>query len=167
MGQEFLEEKQWCPDPRTNGNLIGWGGLMPGEHGRTVDPAMGDHLRFTQDLVWLRRKQPALRGEGLNVFFCSDADRVIAFQRWVVGEGRDVVVVASLNEATWWGYRLGFPSAGRWVEIFNSDVYDNWVNPLVAGNAGGVEAAWQPMHGLPASASVVIPANGVVVFARG
>jgi 1,4-alpha-glucan branching enzyme len=166
MGQEFLEQKQWCPDPRTDGNLIGWGGLMPGENGRTVDPAMGDHLRFTQDAVWLRRMQPALRGEGLNVFFCSDADRVVAFQRWVVGEGRDVVVVASLNESTWWGYWLGFPSAGRWVEIFNSDVYDNWVNPLVAGNAGGVEAEWTPMHGLPASASVVIPANGVVVFAK-
>jgi 1,4-alpha-glucan branching enzyme len=166
MGQEFLEDKQWCPDPRTDGNMIWWGGLMPGENGRTVDPAMGDHLRFTQDAVRLRRMQPALRGEGLNVFFCSDADRVVAFQRWVVGEGRDVVVVASLHESTWWGYRLGFPSAGRWMEIFNSDVYDNWVNPLVAGNAGGVEAVWQPMHGLPASASVVIPANGVVVFVR-
>jgi 1,4-alpha-glucan branching enzyme len=166
MGQEFLEEKQWCPDARAACHLLGWGGLMPGEHGRTADPAMGDHLRFTQDAVWLRRMQPALRGEGLNVFYTSDADRVIAYQRWVVGEGRDVVVVASLNETTWWGYRLGFPSAGRWAEIFNSDVYDNWVNPMVAGNAGGVEAEWVPMHGLPASASVVIPANGVVVFVR-
>jgi 1,4-alpha-glucan branching enzyme len=166
MGQEFLEDKQWCPDPRTGDHLIWWGGLTPGERGRTLDPAMGDHLRFTQDLVWLRRMQPALRGEGLNVFFTSDADRIIAFQRWVEGKGRDVVVVATLSETTWWGYRLGFPSAGRWVEIFNSDVYDNWVNPLVAGNEGGIEAGWPPMHGLPASADVVIPANGVLVFAK-
>jgi len=33
--------------------------------------------------------------------------------------------------------RLG----GRWLEVFNSDVYDNWVNPIVAGNQGAVEAS--------------------------
>jgi 1,4-alpha-glucan branching enzyme len=77
-----------------------------------------------------------------------------------------VVVVATLSESTWWGYRVGFPSAGRWIEVFNSDVYDNWVNPMTAGNAGGITADATPMHGLPASASVVVPANGVVVFVR-
>jgi 1,4-alpha-glucan branching enzyme len=168
MGQEFLEDKQWCSDPRIPDldHLIWWGGLAPGANGKTVDPAMGDHLRFTQDAVRLRMSQPALRGEGLNVYYTSDADRVIAFQRWVLGGGHDVVIVATLAESTWRGYQLGFPSAGRWVEVFNSDVYDNWVNPMVAGNAGGVTAEAVPMHGLPASASVVIPANGVVVFAR-
>jgi 1,4-alpha-glucan branching enzyme len=167
MGQEFLEDKQWCPDPRTPDHLIWWGGLAAGAGGKSVDPAMGDHLRFTQDVVRLRCEQPGLRGEGLNVFYTSDADRVIAFQRWVVGQGNDVVVVATLSESTWWGYRVGFPSAGRWVEVFNSDVYDNWVNPMVAGNAGAVTADAVPMHGLPASAEVVIPANGVVVFVKG
>jgi 1,4-alpha-glucan branching enzyme len=167
MGQEFLEDKQWCPDPRTEDHLIWWGGLAAGADGRAVDQAMVDHLRFTQDAVRLRCAQPALRGEGLNVFYASDADRVIAFQRWVEGEGRDVVVVASLREETWWGYELGFPSAGRWVEVFNSDVYDHWVNPECAGNEGGVEAAGPGMHGLAASARVVIPANGVVVFVKG
>jgi 1,4-alpha-glucan branching enzyme len=162
MGQEFLEDKQWCPDPRTPDHLIWWGGLAAG-----ADRAMADHLRFTQDAVRLRNSQPGLRGEGLNAFYTSDADRVIAFHRWVVGQGSDVVVVATLSESTWWDYRIGFPSAGRWVEIFNSDVYDNWVNPMGAGNSGGINADPVPMHGLPASASVVIPANGVVVFAKG
>jgi 1,4-alpha-glucan branching enzyme len=162
MGQEFLEDKQWCPDPRTPAHLIWWDGLA----GATNDPVMRDHLRFTQDALRLRREQPGLRGEGLNVFHVSDANRVIAYQRWVEGVGDDCVVVATLSESTWWGYRIGFPSAGRWVEVFNSDVYDNWVNPIVAGNAGGVMADAVPMHGLSASASVVIPANGVVVFAR-
>jgi 1,4-alpha-glucan branching enzyme len=173
MGQEFLEDKQWCPDPRTEAHLIWWGGLERGADGKMVDPAMGDHLRFTQDVVRLRCRQPALRGEGLNVFYTSDADRVIAFQRWVEGVGRDVVVVATLSESTWWNYRVGFPTAGRWVEVFNSDAYDSCiangvsVNPMVAGNKGGVDAEWVPMHGLAASASVVIPANGVVVFVKG
>jgi 1,4-alpha-glucan branching enzyme len=167
MGQEFLEDKQWCPDPRTSDHLIWWGGLAAAAGGGAVDPAMANHLKFTQDVVALRMRLPALRGEGLNVFYTSDADRVIAFQRWVEGVGEDVVVVATLSETTWWGYQIGFPSAGRWVEVFNSDVYDNWVNPMVAGNAGGVTADGVGMHGLASSASVVIPANGFVVFVKG
>jgi 1,4-alpha-glucan branching enzyme len=157
MGQEFLEDKPWSDsDPDL---LIYWDGVERG-----TDRAMVDHLRFTRDLIALRRNQPALRGEGINVFHVHDANRVIAFQRWVEGAGRDVVVVASLNESTFWSYSLGFPGPGRWLEVFNSDVYDNWVNPLVAGNGSGVDASGGPMHGLPVSASVVIPANGFVVF---
>ena len=159
MGQEFLEDKQWSDDPNAGDN-IGWAGLNSG------DKAMADHLRFTSDLIALRRRQPALRGEGLNVFHVHNQNRVVAFHRWVEGAGRDVVVVASLNENTFWSYQLGFPAPGRWLEVFNSDVYDNWVNPWVAGNGGGVSADGGPLHGLPASASVVIPANSVVVFAR-
>jgi 1,4-alpha-glucan branching enzyme len=173
MGQEFLEDKQWGADPLDTSQLIWWGGLVEDATGKAVDGAMMDHLRFTQDAVRLRKSQPALRGEGLNVFYASDADRVIAFQRWVQGVGQDVVVVATFSESTWWGYQLGFPSAGSWVEVFNSDVYDSCnangvlVNPQVAGNGGGITADGPPMNGLPASASVVIPANGVVVFAKG
>ena len=63
-------------------------------------------------------------------------------------------------------YSIGFPIPGPWAEVFNSDVYDNFVNPVVAGNGGGVTASGPPMHGFPASASIVIPANGFVVFAR-
>ena len=58
------------------------------------------------------------------------------------------------------------PVPGAWAEVFNSDVYDNWVNPIVAGNGGGITASGPPLHGFPASASIVIPANGFVVFAR-
>jgi 1,4-alpha-glucan branching enzyme len=37
---------------------------------------------------------------------------------------------------------------------------------MVAGNGGGVDANGPPLHGLPNSATVTIPANGFVVFAR-
>ena len=56
--------------------------------------------------------------------------------------------------------------------MFNSDAYDSCnangvpVNPQVAGNDGGVDADPAPLHGLPASANIVIPANGVVVLAK-
>lgn len=160
MGQEFLEDKQWCdcPNPATQ---IWWDGLNGG------DKTMSDFLRFTRELINLRNNQPALRGEGCNVFHVHNQNGVIAFQRWVEGFGADVVVAATLSESNWYNYQIGFPGGGRWIEAFNSDVYDNWVNPTTAGNGGAIDAWGPPTHGLPNSASVTIPANGFVVFARG
>jgi 1,4-alpha-glucan branching enzyme len=159
MGQEFLEDKPWSDDPRS-ADLLDWPGLASG------DKAMVDHLRFTQDAIRLRREQPALRGDALRVFHVHNGNRVIAFHRWIEGVGEDVVVIASLNDATLYGYRIGFPRAGRWREAFNTDVYDHWVNPQVAGNGGTIVADGGPMHGFDASCAIVIPANSVVVFAR-
>jgi 1,4-alpha-glucan branching enzyme len=160
MGQEFLEDKQWSDNPNAP-NLLYWDGLATG------DKSMVDFLRFMQDLIALRWRHAALRGESVNVFHIHNVNRVIAFHRWIEGEGRDVVVVGSLREETWHGYTIGFPRAGRWREVFNSDVYDNWVNPIVAGNGGAIEAGSNPTQGFAASAAIVIPGNGVVVFALG
>jgi 1,4-alpha-glucan branching enzyme len=160
MGQEFLEDKQWNEDENAP-NRIYWGGLDSG------DTSMVDFLRFTQDAIRLRWRQPALRGDFVNAFHVHDQNRVVAFQRLDYAGGRDVIVVASFNDSTFYGYDIGFPSAGTWLEVFNSDVYDNWVNPIVAGNGGSIVAdGSRPMHGFAASATIVIPANGVVVFAR-
>ncbi len=161
MGQEFFEDKQW--DTLPGGPLLlSWDGVEKG-----LDRTMVNHLRFTQDLIRLRWLNPALRGENVRPFLFNDFDRVLAFHRWLEGTGQDIIVVASLAEQTRWVYTIGFPFAGFWKEIFNSDVYDNWVNPLVAGNGFGVTANREAVQGFPVSASVVIPANGVVVFARG
>src|SRR4051794_22381549 len=162
MGQEFLEDKYWTDWPGRPELLIWWEGL------EGQDKHMSDQHRFTRDLMWLRRKHPALRGEGINVFHVHDDNRVIAFHRWVPGVGRDVVIVASLNESTFHdrSYRLGFPGGGHWNEVFNSDVYDQWVNPNTQGNFGGVTADEGEWHGLPASARITLPANSLLVFAR-
>jgi 1,4-alpha-glucan branching enzyme len=160
MGQEFLEEKNWSSDPHGPG-ILGWAGLQSG-----ADRAMADHLRFTQDLIRLRWRQPALRGDQVRVFHVHNQNRVLAFHRWLESQGRDVIVVASLSEQARYGYVLGFPAAGRWLEVFNSDVYDGWVNPAVAGNGGAIEATGGAVHGFAASAAIVIPPSGVAVFAR-
>jgi len=126
---------------------------------------MVDHHRFTRDLIRLRWNHPALRGDNVNPFHVHNDNRVIAFHRWL-DSGDDVIVAATLSDTTWYNYSIGFPYPGHWTEVFNSDVYENWVNPSVAGNAGGVVASGPPMHGFGASANVVIPANGFVIFAR-
>ena len=156
MGQEFLEDKQWNENP-SGTNLISWTGLAS-------DKTMADQLRFTQDFIRLRKSQPALRGQNVNAYYSHNDNRVVAFHRWIDGQGLDVVVVASLNDNPFFNYQLGFPRGGQWAELFNSDIYQNWVNPLAVGNNGAIYATGGPMHGLPYSASITIPPRAILVF---
>ncbi len=162
MGQEFLEDKLWSDNPNRADLLLWWDGL------EGQDRHMADFHRFSRDLIGLRRRQPALRADPVNVFHIDEANRVLAFHRWVPGVGRNVVVIVSLREQTLYdhGYALGFPLPGYWHEVFNSDVYDHFVNPWVQGNAGGIFADGPPLHGLPHSAGITIPANSLLVFVR-
>lgn len=160
MGQEILEDKYWSDSPNYFADtLIWWDGL-------NSDKAMQDHLRFVRELIQLRERYHALCGDRIDVFHVHNDNRVLAFHRWLDGIGADIVVVASLREDTWWSYQLGFPIAGDWLEVFNSDVYDGWVNPMVAGNGGRIAANGPPLHGFQTSAQIVIPANGLLVFAK-
>jgi 1,4-alpha-glucan branching enzyme len=160
MGQEFLEDKLWSDSPGRTDRLIWWDGALG------ADRHMADFLRFSRDLIRLRRSLPALRSAGVNVFAVDEDNRVVAFHRWVPGAGADVVVVVSLNGSTMPGYRLGLPWAGHWDEVFNSDYYDNFPNPEVAGNHGSVVADGPPMHGLDQSAAMTVPANAFLVLGR-
>jgi hypothetical protein len=62
--------------------------------------------------------------------------------------------------------QLGFPSRGRWEEVFNSDAYDDIGHRSPLGNGGSIIAEGPPMDGFQTSAGVIIPANSVLVFAR-
>jgi 1,4-alpha-glucan branching enzyme len=160
MGQEIYEDKRWDDDISNHpGSLVYWDGL-----GR--DKTMIDFHRFTRELIWLRRKHPALRGEAVRTLSMENEPRVVVFQRWLEGAGRDVVVVASLNESTLFGYQIPMPASGVWLEVFNSDVHENWVNPAAFGNGGAVHVDGPPLNGLPHSAYLTIPANSVLVLAR-
>jgi 1,4-alpha-glucan branching enzyme len=158
MGQEILEDKQWHDEPGSP-YQIWWEGLKQ-------DKVMIDFLRFTQELFGIRNQLPALRSTGFNDYHVHNDNRILAFHRWVEGEGKDVVVIVSLNESTFWNYELGYPAHGYWREVFNSDAYDNWINPNCAGNNGGIHVSGQPLHNLPTSAHIVIPANSIMIFAR-
>jgi len=161
MGQEILEDKLWGDDEQDHpGHLIWWEGL-------NSDRAMADYLRFMQDLVSLRRTQLALRAEGVRVSRVNNFDRVIAVHRWVAdgSPGRDVMLVASLDERAKYGYRLGLPLGGRWRKLFNSDYYDHFPNPAPIGNGGWIEASGPPLDGFAHSAAVTLPANGALFLA--
>ena len=140
--------------------MIWWDGL-------SVDRSMRDFLRFTQDLIDLRRRYPALCGEGIRVPQVHNYDRIIVVHRWLEGEGRDLLVVASLNETTLDGYPVDLPWPGRWQEVFNSDLYDHFPNPGWLAMAARYLPMTLPANNTPIyTARIRIPANGALVFAR-
>ena len=163
MGQEILEDKLWCDDEKGHpGHLIWWDGLAAGK-------VMSDYLRFMRDLIALRRRQPALAAEGVRASRVNDFDRVIVIHRWIAdgGPGQDVVAVASFDERPKFGYGIGLPRSGRWIEFFNSDYYDDFPNPSAIGNGGAITANGPPLDGFVQSAAITIPANGALFFRTG
>jgi 1,4-alpha-glucan branching enzyme len=161
MGQEILEDRPWHDD------VANWSQFLIDWSRAESEAAQRDFLRFTQDLVRLRRRLPALCGEGIRVPQVHERDRVLVMHRWVEGAGHDVVVIASFNEATLDGYGVELPHSGPWNEVFNSDLYDHFPNPWVTGNGGRIDASGGAGRVYPATARVRIPANAVLVLARG
>ena len=158
MGQEILEDKLWSDDEDNHpGQLIWWAGLA-------TENVMSDYLRFMRDLIALRRAEPALSAEGVRVSRVNDFDRVIVIHRWVAdgGPGQDVIAVVSFDEQPKYGYSVGLPRAGRWAELFNSDVYDSFPNPSPLGNGGAVFANGPPLDDFAQSAALTIPPNGAL-----
>lgn len=162
MGMEIYEDKLWLEDSNRTECQVWWDGLKS-------DRDMSDFHFFTRDLIWLRRRLPALQSEPIRVFHINELDRVISFHRWVDGEGRDLVIVVSLREQTFYdhSYQLGFPFDGQWNVVFDSDYYEQMPNPSSHGNPGGVTANGPPLHGFNHSAGITLPANSMLIFQRG
>ncbi len=161
MGQEFLEDKPWSDDVAARSDLrLYWAGL------EGADRHMSDFHRCVREIIDLRHRFPALRADGFRVTHVHDDNRILAFQRWLPGVGQDLLLVIHLGEETRFGYSLGFPRPGRWTEVFNSDVYDHWVNPWRQGNGGEIVANEGPLHGFEQSARLTLPANSICVFAQ-
>lgn len=160
MGQEFLEARQWADDLENHADK------RPDWDAIAKSKVMRDFQAFSRDLIGLRSNLEALTGEGYRTVHVHNANRVLAFHRWVPGIGADVMVIASLNNGNWFNYSIGFPSGGIWRERFNSDLYDGLPNQNVSGNGGSVTANGAPMHGFNQSASILIPANAILVFSR-
>ena len=78
--------------------------------------------------------------------------------------GADIVAcITNFSADTHMNYRVGLPFAGRWRELINTDAMVYGGNGI--GNFGAVEAVPEPWHGRPASASLTVPALGVLWFA--
>jgi 1,4-alpha-glucan branching enzyme len=115
-------------------------------------------FHFYREVIRLRRREAALISPYIDVIHAHDANRVLAFRRWL-GDA-EFLVVASLNNTAFAnGYRLGGLSlaAASWIEALNSD--DESYGGHGVRNRGVVNSA-------NGSLELLLPANGIVVLQR-
>jgi 1,4-alpha-glucan branching enzyme len=78
----------------------------------------------------------------------------------------DIILIAcNFTPVPRLNYHVGAPRGGWWREILNSDAKD--YNGSGLGNAGGVEASAEPIHGRPNSLTITLPPLAVVYFKSG
>jgi 1,4-alpha-glucan branching enzyme len=94
--------------------------------------------------------------------FHDSQNSVISFVRRAKRKDDYLVIVCNFTPTPHTGYRIGFPEAGLHHEIFNSDAEAFGGSNM--GNAGAVFATPTESHGRPASAELVIPPLGVMMF---
>jgi 1,4-alpha-glucan branching enzyme len=114
------------------------------------------------------RSEPALyevdfQHTGFEWIDFHDADNsMVSFVRRAKRPEDHLVFVCNFTPLPHKAYRLGFPEAGLYREIFNSDA--EMFGGSNMGNGGVVNVDARPSHGRPASAELIIPPLGVVVF---
>jgi len=115
---------------------------------------------YYQQLLALNKQYESIRSKNIDILCADNTSRVIIFKRWAGTE--QVLIAASLNNEDFPAYMVitdayRLPDGG-WEEVFNSDAAE--YGGSNTGNSGAV---------LPAqngSMTMVIPANGLVVFVK-
>ncbi len=155
QGQEFLEG-EWFRD------------TVPVDWDRR-DEFRG-LVRLYRDLISLRLNKQGLSkgltGQFVHVTHVHDDMNVIAFRRWYDGgPGDEVVVVCNFHREPRDDYFIGFPAAGAWQLLLNSD------GKGYSAEFGGhpsqdVVAEPGDYDGLPAKAAVNLGPYSVLVYGR-
>ncbi|MCQ0971903.1 1,4-alpha-glucan branching protein GlgB [Paracoccus sp. TK19116] len=155
MGQEFAQGREW-----NHNQSLDW-------HLEAEAPHKGVQA-WVRALNTLYRDTPALyrhdsRPEGFAWIEAGDSENsVLAFVRRGESGDAPVVVVANLTPVQR-DYRLGFPEAGMWEEMLNSDAGEYGGGGRTNGTVTTEPTDW---HGQAQSATVVLPPLSVLFFKR-
>jgi len=167
MGSELAEEREW-----DNERPLDWWVLDQWE----------DHAklrRMVAEANRLYRAEPALweldfTPDGFRWIDASDSDHnIFSFYRlrgsadpfdgatWpTVPVGDVLACVANFSPVPQYGYRVGLPRGGRWLELLNTDAREWGGSGL--GNMGEVWAQDFGWHGQAHSAEMVLPPLAVI-----
>jgi 1,4-alpha-glucan branching enzyme len=116
----------------------------------------------------LYRSVPALHArdcepEGFQWIVVDDANQsVLAWLRFGGAGDTPAAIACNFTPEARAEYRVGLPFPGRWREVMNTDASVYGGSGL--GNLGCVEATAHPSHGMPASATMLLPPLAAVYF---
>jgi len=127
-------------------------------------------VRLYRDLIRMRLNRDGatrgLTGQHVHIIRADEANKVLAFRRWMDGgPGDEVVVVANFHRDPRNDFTIGFPAEGAWKLHFNSDRKGF---SALFGDHPSADVLAQPgeCDGLPNHAAVSIGPYSVLVFTR-
>jgi 1,4-alpha-glucan branching enzyme len=153
MGGEIAQWREWNAE-----TSLDWHLLEERDH-QGVQSLVRELNRVYRDTpaLWEIDFEPA----GFRWLEPNDAaQNVLAFARIGTDRDRPLVCVCNLSPVPRYGYRLGIPVEGRWLEVLNTD--STYFGGSGEGNLGVVEAEPLPWHGQEFSAELTLPPLGVV-----
>ena len=127
-------------------------------------------VRLYRDLIRLRLNREGftrgLTGHHVEIIQANDQSNILAFRRWMEGgRGDEVVVVANFSTEPRTGYLVGFPEAGSWELVLNSD-WNGYSESFGNFASGGAFALPGQYDGQPARGMVDMGPYSVLIFAR-
>ena len=152
MGMELGQESEWAESRE-----LDWWLLDHPEH-LGVQQLVADLNKVYKDSspLWKLDADAA----GFEWIDANDAlNNVFSFVRRD-GDGSSLACVTNFAGVPHDNYRLGLPVAGDWSEALNTDA--TLYGGSGVGNLGGVVATDTPHHGMPASATLVLPPLGTL-----
>jgi 1,4-alpha-glucan branching enzyme len=153
MGQEFGQEREWSHE-----RSLDWHLLEHADHAG-LQTLVGDLNRAYVETpaLWARDDE----AEAFRWLEANDADHnVIAFARFGRTDGEVLVCVCNLSPVVRYGYRVGLPRPGVWVERLNTD--SRHYGGADIGNWGGRVAEDVPWHDQLHSTELNLPPLGVL-----
>jgi len=156
MGAEFGQLREWDHDRSLDWHLV-------------ERPGHAEIAVLLSDLGRLYQELPALHARDFDPggFRWLDADdaahATVSLLR--AGPGGDpIVAVFNFSTTPRPGYRVGFPVAGVWRELLNTDALEYGGSGV--GNAGGMTSEPLPWQGCDQSAVLTLPPLGAIWLAR-
>ncbi|MGA8490959.1 MAG: 1,4-alpha-glucan branching protein GlgB [Terriglobales bacterium] len=153
MGDEFGQVREWAHDSSLEWDVLQY-------------PVHYGLQNWVEQLNRLYAQEPALHDfdtdpKGFEWIDCNDnAASTISLLRKSRSPSQNIVVVCNFTPIPRVNYRLGVPAGGYWRELLNSDGKEYAGSGM--GNAGGVMAEEEPIHGRPFSLNLTLPPLGAL-----
>jgi 1,4-alpha-glucan branching enzyme len=153
MGDEFGQVREWAHDSSLEWDVLQF-------------PVHRGLQSWVEQLNRIYAQEPALHDfdsdpNGFEWIDCNDnAASTISLLRKSRSPSQNIVVVCNFTPIPRLNYRLGVPAGGYWRELLNSDAKEYAGSGV--GNAGGVLAEEEPVHGRPFSLNLTLPPLGAL-----
>lgn len=155
MGQEFGQWAEWSEARSLDWHLL----ELPTHQG--VQAWVADMNRFYQEqpALWEHDFDP----HGFEWIEANDAEQsVFSYIRYADDRTDFLVIACNFTPVPRYGYRLGVPEAGHYVELLNSDAGAYGGGDV--GNHGGLDSESIFWHEQPQSLNLTVPPLGIVIL---